>query len=130
VGKEPLFLTLVEVLHFHEDQIHRFGGKEGVRDLGLLESAVAQPRAFFGGHWLHENLYAMAGAYAFHICKNHPFFDGNKRTALVATLVFLEINGISVLDPKDVLADAIGRIATGQLNKEQWIDLLKTLPHE
>ena len=130
MGKEPLFLTLVEVLHFHEDQIHRFGGKEGVRDLGLLESAVAQPRAFFGGHWLHENLYAMAGAYAFHICKNHPFFDGNKRTALVATLVFLEINGISVLDPKDVLADAIGRIATGQLNKEQWIDLLKTLPHE
>lgn len=123
-------MTLVEVLHFHEDQIHRFGGKEGVRDLGLLESAVAQPRAFFGGHWLHENLYAMAGAYAFHICKNHPFFDGNKRTALVATLVFLEINGISVLDPKDVLADAIGRIATGQLNKEQWIDLLKTLPHE
>ena len=130
MDKEPLFLTLAEILHFHEYQIRRFGGEDGIRDIGLLESAIAQPQASFGGHWLHRTIYAMASAYAFHICKNHPFLDGNKRTAMVAALVFLEINGMSLLDPEEKLPDAIEQIATGKISKEQFTDLLRILPKE
>ena len=130
MNKDPLFLTLAEVLRFHEYQIQRFGGEQGIRDTGLLESAIAQPRASFAGQWLHPTLYAMAAAYAFHICKNHPFLDGNKRTAMVAALVFLEINGISLLDPKEKLPEAVERIAVGQLDKEGFEKLLHTLPKE
>ena len=130
MDKDPLFLTLAEVLRFHEYQIKRFGGESGLRDAGLLESAIAQPHASFGGRWLHETIYAMAAAYAFHICKNHPFLDGNKRTAMVAALVFLEVNGISLLDPREMLPDAVERIATSKMSKEEFAVLLQTLPHE
>ena len=128
--KEPLFLTLAEVLNFHEYQIRRFGGESGIRDTGLLESALAQPHASYGGEWLHQDLYAMAAAYAFHICKNHPFLDGNKRTALVSALVFLEINGVSLLDPDEKLPGAIENIATNTLDKRGFADLLRELPTE
>ncbi len=79
---EPCFLTLAEVIEIHVDQIKRYGGRQGIRDFGLLESALAQPEASFGGEWLHRDVYEMAAAYAYHICQNHPFIDGNKRTAL------------------------------------------------
>ena len=123
----PQFLTLAEVLYFHQYQIKRFGGEEGLRDEGLLESAIAQPRAAFGGHWLHKTLYDMAAAYAFHICKNHPFLDGNKRTSLASALVFLDTNGISLNDPDDRLPEAIESIAIGKINKAQFADLLREL---
>jgi death-on-curing protein len=83
-----LFLTLAEAIEIHTDQIHRYGGQSGVRDLGLLESALAQPEASFAGEWLHGDIYEMAAAYAYHLCQNHPFVDGNKRTALTTALVF------------------------------------------
>jgi len=130
VTRDPLFLTLAEVLYFHEYQIKRFGGEEGIRDAGLLESAIAQPRASFGGRWLHRTLYQMAAAYAFHICKNHPFLDGNKRTSMVTALVFLEINGIILLDPKEWLPEAIERIAKNEMNKDEFADLLRKLSRE
>lgn len=125
--KEPLFLTVTEVLSFHKYQIQRFGGEEGIRDAGLLESALAQPCVSYGGKWLHRDLYEMAAAYAFHICKNHPFLDGNKRTAFVSALVFLSLNGISVSDPKEKLPEAIENIATNVLNKEGFAALLREL---
>ena len=128
--KEPLFLTLAEVLDFHEYQIGRFGGEVGIRDVGLLESAIAQPHASYGGAWLHKDIFAMAAAYAFHLCKNHPFLDGNKRTAMVSALVFLEINGVSLLDPKEKLPEAIENIATNTLDKESFAELLRQLPRE
>jgi death on curing protein len=78
----PRFLDLVEVLEIHESRIELYGGRPGVRDLGLLQSALAQPSAGFGGEYLHGNLYEMAAAYLFHVSRNHPFVDGNKRTAL------------------------------------------------
>lgn len=124
---DPYFLTLAEVLYFHQYQIKRFGGEEGLRDEGLLESAIAQPRAAFGGHWLHNTLYDMAAAYAFHICKNHPFLDGNKRTSLAAALVFLDTNSISLNDPNDRLPEAIENIAIGKMNKTQFASLLREL---
>jgi death-on-curing protein len=125
---DTLFLTLAEVVAIHSDQIHRYGGQAGVRDLGLLQSALAQPEASFAGQWLHGDHYQMAAAYAYHLCQNHPFIDGNKRTALAAALVFLELNGISILDPKGWLKNAVFRIASSKMRKEEFAKLLKKLP--
>ena len=130
MAKEPLFLTLADLLRLHDYQIKRFGGEAGIRDSGLLESAIAQPQASFGGQWLHKGIYSMASAYAFHVCKNHPFLDGNKRTAMAGALLFLEINGISLLDPGEKLPGAIEQIATNQLSKEEFASLLEVLPKE
>ena len=126
--REPLFLTLPEVMEVHADQIRRYGGSSGVRDAGLLESALAQPEASFSGTWLHKSLFEMAAAYAFHLCKNHPFLDGNKRTALACALVFLELNGIGLRDPKGRLKDAMLGVASGSVSKPELAKLLKSLP--
>ena len=121
------FLTLAEVIDIHNNQIELYGGQNGVRDFGLLQSALAQPEASFAGQWLHEDIFLMAAAYAFHICQNHPFFDGNKRTALASALVFLELNSISLDDPKGKLLKAMMSMAKGALNKEQFAQILKGL---
>lgn len=112
----PSFVTLAEVIEIHTDQVTRYGGQRGMRDLGLLESALAQPEASFGGEWLHRDLDEMAAAYAYHLCQNHPFVDGNKRTALACALVFLELNGVSLHDPKGTLKDAMLRVASGAMD--------------
>jgi death on curing protein len=90
------FLTAEVVLALHQRQLERFGGGAGLRDRGLLESAVPQPQASFGGMYVHEGLFAMAAAYLFHIVSNHPFVDGNKRAGLLAAQVFLDVNGITL----------------------------------
>jgi death-on-curing protein len=125
-----VFLTLAEVIEIHADQIHRYGGQAGVRDIGLLESALAQPEASFAGAWLHKDHYEMAAAYAYHLCQNHPFIDGNKRTALAAALVFLELNDISILDPRGRLKNAMFGIASAKINKTDFTKLLRKLPRE
>src|SRR3990167_7585936 len=117
--KPPIFLTLSEVIDIHSNQIELYGGQKGVRDFGLLQSTLAQPEASFAGQWLHEDIFLMTAAYAFHICQNHPFFDGNKRTALASALVFLELNGISLDDPKGRLLAAMLNIAKGKMDKIQ-----------
>ena len=89
---EPLFLTLDEVLEIHQQQIDRYGGAPGIRDQGTLESALAQPLTSFDGHYLHASIPAMAAAYLFHICRNHPFLDGNKRAGANAAITFLLLN--------------------------------------
>lgn len=114
---EPDFLELEEVLELHERQIEAFGGTLGIRDQGLLESALATPRATFGGQLVHESLFAMAAAYAFHVAENQPFLDGNKRTGLGATLVFLRLNGYRVVDPEETLYEAMIAIAGRRLDK-------------
>jgi death-on-curing protein len=93
---EPAFLTLDEILEIHRDQITRYGGTTGIRDLGLLQSAAAMPAAAFEGRYLHGDLFEMAAAYLFHITCNHPFLDGNKRVGTVAAIVFLELNGLEL----------------------------------
>jgi death-on-curing protein len=90
------FLTVEVMLALHQRQLERFGGGAGVRDRGLPESAVAQPQASFGGSYVHAGLFDMAAAYLFHIVSNHPFVDGNKRTGLLATQVFLSLNGCAL----------------------------------
>lgn len=125
---EPSFLTLAEVIDIHADQLRRYGGQPGLRDRGLLESALAQPEASFGGEWLHPALHDMAAAYAYHLCQNHPFVDGNKRTALACALVFLEMNGAAVLDPKGVLKNAMLAVASGKMDKAALANRLRSLP--
>ncbi len=125
---EPFFLSLAEVIEVHADQVKRYGGQVELRDIGLLESALAQPEASFGGDWLHPTLHDMAAAYAYHLCQNHPFIDGNKRTALACALVFLELNGAGITDLKGRLKDAMLAVATGSMNKAEFAALLCRLP--
>src|SRR6478672_12378043 len=95
------FLTIHNVLELHSEQIKLFGGADGVRDIHLLESALAQAEQIFGGEYLHPDLAAMAAAYLYHIVSNHPFVDGNKRTGLAAAIVFLDLNGMDLIaDPE------------------------------
>jgi death-on-curing family protein len=98
---------LEHLCHF----LHLVSCRTGLRDLALPESALAQPEASFAGEWLHGDHYEMAAAYAYHLCQNHPFIDGNKRTALAAALVFLELNGITILDPRGRLKNVAGLLA-------------------
>ena len=81
------------VLAIHAEVLAAHGGLRGLRDRGLLESAVAAPQASFGGKPLMRDVVEIAAAYLYYLCRNHPFADGNKRTALAAALVFLEANG-------------------------------------
>ena len=127
MSAEPDFLSVEDVIQIHDEQIAAYGGAAGVRDQGLLESAVAVPRASFGEAYLHEDLAHMAAAYAFHIAQNQPFFDGNKRTGLVAALVFLDLNGITVLDPQEKLYDAMIAIAERRMDKDGLAELLREL---
>jgi death on curing protein len=87
-------LTVDIVREIHAEAIAQFGGSEGVRDLALLESAVAAPQAILGGKSPYKDIIELAAAYLFYLCRNHPFIDGNKRTALGGCIVFLRLNGI------------------------------------
>lgn len=113
----PDFLSLAEVLEIHRDQIERYGGKTGIRDLGLLQSALAMPAAGFGGRYLHGDLFEMAAAYLFHIVRNHPFVDGNKRTGAVAALVFLFLNGMEIEASEDIFEQTVRAVAEGKMDK-------------
>ncbi len=113
----PTFLTVDDVLQIHADQLAVFGGGSGVRDRALLESAVAQPCASFGGEFVHDGLLQMAAVYLFHIVKNHPFVDGNKRAGLLAALVFLDLNGVSISEPTDALYELTIAVAEGRADK-------------
>ena len=114
---DPAFLNLEEVLQIHIDQIERYGGRAGIRDLTLLESAVAAPQAGFSNQYLHSDLFEMAGAYLFHIVQNHPFVDGNKRTGAAAALVFLKLNCIDFSISNPALVRLVLDLARGKTGK-------------
>jgi death on curing protein len=125
--KKIIFLTLAEVIEIHSDQIEQYGGRSGIRDINLLSSAVAMPYATFSGEFLHSDIFEMAAAYAFHVSQNHPFVDGNKRTALASALVFLELNSVSITDPDEILYESMIKIASGKLTKEEFALILRDL---
>lgn len=127
MSDEPDFLTVEDVLLLHEEQLARYGGGAGVRDPGALDSAVAMPRATFDEQFVHEDPFAMAAAYAFHIAQNQPFVDGNKRTGLAAALVFLDLNGVAIVDTEGRLYQAMIDLAEKRLDKEGLGDLLRQL---
>ena len=100
----PLFLDLEQVMRLHASMIERYGGTEGTRDVGLLQSAVAMPQMAYGGEYLHTDIFEMA-ACLYHIVQNHPFLDGNKRTGASAAIVFLAMNDIQIEADEDGLVD-------------------------
>jgi death on curing protein len=121
------FLDLEDVLLIHEGQLAKYGGAAGIRDQGLLESALAQPQATFGGQFVHADLFAMAAAYAFHIAENQPFVDGNKRTGVLAAVAFLELNGYIVEEPPSRFYEAMIALAERRLDKEGLAVMLREM---
>lgn len=111
------FLELDDVLALHAESLRRFGGGPGLRDVALLESAVAMPRATMFGQPLHVTLEEQAAAYLFHLVKNHPFVDGNKRVALAAALVFLGLNGLGVAASSEELVELVLGTISGARSK-------------
>ena len=118
------FLGLELVLEIHERQINQYGGSHGIRDMGLLESALAVPQFSFAGHYMHDSVSLMGSAYMFHIIKNHPFVDGNKRTGIACGLVFLRDNGMYIPWVSGQMYDIAKQIATSQLSKEELAKML------
>lgn len=114
-----VFLTLDEVLALHADQIERYGGRPGIRDIGLLDSALHAPSATFGGQFLHANLWEMAAAHLYHIARNHPFIDGNKRVGLMAMLAFLGLNSLRLDAPEGELFELVAGVAAGKVSKAE-----------
>ena len=115
------FLTVDQVLAIHRRVISEFGGNPAVLNEGLLESAVAMAPAQFGGRFLHKDGAAIAAAYLYHICRGHPFLDGNKRTALAAAGVFLMANGIQVKATQKELEQITLSVAEGTASKADAI---------
>lgn len=113
----PIFLGIDEIIRLHDMQLDHFGGLEGLRDRGLLESAVAMPQAGFGEHFVHADIYEMAAAYVLHLVKNHPFIDGNKRVGFHAAYVFLRMNGIELELPQADAYDLVIATAEGRADK-------------
>ena len=113
----PVFLTLDEVLQIHGDQLARYGGSAGIRDVGLLQSALAQPRATYGGQFLHADLFEMAAAYLYHLVQNHSFIDGNKRVGAVTAIVFLLLNHKDIKASNDELEKLVLSVAQGATGK-------------
>jgi len=118
-------LTLMEVLELHRRVIEQSGGALGIRDLGLLESAIAQTRMTFGGEDLYPSLLEKAAALGFSIIMNHPFLDGNKRTGHAATETFLVLNGLEINAPVDEQEHVVLAITSGELGREAFVEWLQ-----
>jgi death-on-curing protein len=121
------YLTLVEVLNLHRQIIEQSGGALGVRDLGALQSALAQPRMTFGGEDLYPTLVDKAAAVGFSIVMNHPFVDGNKRTGHAAMETFLVLNGLEISASVDEQEQVILALASGNSGRESFVEWLKQL---
>lgn len=119
------FLTLIEVLELHRRIIEQSGGALGIRDVGLLESAIAQPRMTFGGEDLYPSLLEKAAALGFSIIMNHPFVDGNKRTGHAAMETFLVLNGMEINASVDEQERLILAISSGELGREAFVKWLQ-----
>ena len=121
---EPRWLALVHVLAIHSDQIKTHGGSPGLRDRGLLESALERPRNQF--HYGSDpNLPALAAAYGFGLANNHPFVDGNKRVAFQAMYLFLGLNGFRIEAPEEAVVSLILSLAAGELNEHELADWVR-----
>jgi death-on-curing protein len=120
-------LTVEIVREIHAETIARFGGSDGIREIALLESAVAAPQASFGGKSPYQDLAEVAAAYLYYLCKNHPFSDGNKRAALGACIVFLRLNGVAPGGDGPEWEDLVMAIAASNLDRDQATSRLRDL---
>jgi death-on-curing protein len=121
----PEFVPKVDVLAIHKRQIERFGGLDGIRDEGLLDSALAQPQTTFFGELLHPTIPTQAAAYLYHLAKNHPFLDGNKRTAFATTVAFLGMNGYKLSMTEEEAYNMVMQVAQGEMSKEELSSFLE-----
>jgi death on curing protein len=120
---EPVFLTLDEVLRIHARSLAEHGGREGVRDLGLVDSALASAKNVF--YYAGGDLFDVAAGYAFHLAESQAFIDGNKRTAVVAALVFLARNGVYVQPATWELYNAMIDVAEKKKNKADLAEVFR-----
>jgi death-on-curing protein len=120
-------LTVEMVREIHAEAVANFGGTDGIRDLALVESAVAAPQASFGGQSPYTDMAEVAAAYLFYLCRNHAFIDGNKRTALGACLVFLRLNDIEPRADGPEWEDITLDIASSQLDRKQATQQIRKL---
>lgn len=121
----PKFISISETLDIHARQLKKFGGSSGIRDEGLLESALAQPQATFSGEFLHTTLYEQAAAYLYHLAKNHPFLDGNKRTAFAVMDTFLRVNGCTLVMTDEQAYELVQDVVNGRVSKTELAALLE-----
>lgn len=121
----PEFVEKSDILEIHADIIESFGGATGLRDEGLLDSALAQPQATFFGEFLHPTIFEQAAAYLYHIANNHPFVDGNKRTAFATMITFLSLNGYDLNLSEEQAYVLVMRVAQGEMTKEEISGLLQ-----
>jgi death-on-curing protein len=127
---EPRFLTVSEVIEIHDQEIASAGGLSGVRDLNALDSALGAPQASYSGQFLMD-IFEMAATYLNSIAINHPFLDGNKRTALASSLTFLFMNGYAIDELYDEeLADKTLELVTGKITKSDLAEYLKSRSKE
>ncbi len=127
---ETRFLSIDDILRLHALAIEDQGGDQSLRDHALLESAMAMPRQQFSGEYLHPDIPSQAAAYSFHICKNHPFIDGNKRAATAAMIAFLSDNGWAFHADADKAEPIILRLASGDMIKDELTAWVKANCHE
>lgn len=119
--KEPVWIREIEALAFHAQQIATFGGSDGVRDRGLLDSALARPKNLFAYADHPPSMAELAAAYGFGISSNHPFVDGNKRTAMQVAFVFLEFNGYPVNASQEDACLTFLRLAAGEISEAELV---------
>lgn len=122
--KDIVWIDKQQTLTIHSSQLAQHGGSDGIRDEGLLESALAKPHNLLAYSEEVPSLYRLAASYAFGIARNHPFVDGNKRTALVVCFAFLLLNGIMITAPREDRYYAFYDLAAGKLSEDglaQWL---------
>jgi death-on-curing protein len=122
--REWTYLTLEQVLVIHQDQIDKYGGSHGISDLNLLESAIFRPQTTFSNSDIYPSIFDKATAVFQSLIKNHPFVDGNKRTAIVCLVIFLNLNGYEFKINPDKLVDDVIKIETENWSKSKintWI---------
>jgi death-on-curing protein len=119
------FIPFEVVSVIHSDLIKRYGGSAEIRDYKLLDSALAQPKMTVGGKFIRKTLFDKAAAYGFHVCRNHPFIDGNKRVAFVVMDLFLQKNGWEINSSEEEAYTMMIQLADGQLTKNQLSNWIK-----
>ena len=119
------FLPEELVTIIHSDLLQRYGGKAGLRDIALLQSALAQPKVTVGRKFVHKSVFDKAAAYGFHLCKNHPFIDGNKRVAFVLMDLFLQRNGWEIAANEQDAYSLMIDLSSGNVSKTELSSWLK-----
>jgi death-on-curing protein len=125
--EDCVHLSVVIVREIHAEALRKFGGSDGVRDENLLASAVLTPQSSFGGKSPYADLVEIAGAYLFYLCGNHPFIDGNKRTAMMAAIVFLRLNEIEPAPDSDEWERMVLDVASSKLDRDETTRRLRKL---